>query len=83
MEHLKTVKSVLSVQFETVIKSRRMVTAKELSPQIHLLERGRSRLEYRQAGVSHFRQPLAQVRTYRYIFQDFLHLTSLQEWAGH
>ena len=82
MEHLKTVKSVLSVQFETVIKSRRMVTAKELSPQIHLLERGRSRLEHRQAGVPDIRQPLAQVRTYRYS-QDLLHLTSLQERTGH
>ena len=81
MEHLKTVKSVLSVRFETFIKSM-MVTAKELSPQIHLLERGRSRLEHRQAGVPDIRQPLAQVRTYRYS-QDLLHLTSLQERTGH
>ena len=81
MEHLKTVKSVLSVRFETFIKSM-MVTAKELSPQIHLLERGRSRLEYRQAGVPHIRQPLAQVRTDRHS-QDHLQLTSLQERTGH
>ena len=66
------------MRFET----RMMVTAKELSPQIHLLERGRSRLEHRQAGVPHIRQPLAQVRTDRHS-QDHLHLTSLQEWTGH
>ena len=82
MEHLKTVKSVLRVQFETLIKARMMVTAKELSPQIHLLERGRSRLEHRQAGVPHIRQPLAQVRTDRYS-QDNLSFTLLQEWTGH
>ena len=82
MGHLKTVKSVLSVRFETSIKSKMMVTARELSPQIYLLERGRSRLEHRQAGVPHIRQPLAQVRTDRHS-QDHLSFTSLQEWAGH
>ena len=78
MEHLKTVFN----RFGTFIMSRKMVTAKELSPQIHLLERGRSRLEHRQAGVPHLRQPLAQVRTDRHS-QDHLHLTLLQEWTGH
>ena len=82
MEHLKTVKSVLCVRFETMIKSRMMVTARLLSPQIHLLERWRSRLEHRQARVPHIRQPLAQVRTDRHS-QDHLQLTSLQERTGH
>ena len=53
-----------------------------LSPQIHLLERWRSRLEHRQARVPHIRQPLAQVRTDRHS-QDHLQLTSLQERTGH